>query len=382
MNIKNTRKPERRIDTRYIGSTNVQSFGADNLYPQHIIRIVQSSPNGSTCVERRATYIEGNGLASQAMSDSVCDNAGITFDDIHHLCAEDMAYFDGFALHVNYNVRGEIVSLGHIPFENCRLCEPDEEGVVSQIAVHPDWSQTTTRNGKPLKVSAETCDYIDVFNPSPTIVQQQMAKAGGVVMYKGQVLYVTRAGRNIYCEPTADTVLTEMSGDEAVSNVLCRNVRNNFLPAGVFVTKKGQTAEDDDSGFANELARLQGDMNALKILHVEIESDEDEPTFKPFDSKNYDKEFSTTAAHFIDNIYARFNQEQFGRLRSGSIGFSGDLANDVKREYAEQVTKQQRMLTRAYKAIVERWEPGVLPYNGVADLAIEPLIKSINNVDN
>ena len=272
-----------------------------------------------------------------------------------------MAYFDGFALHINYNVMGEIVSMSHIPFENCRLIEPDEEGFVSQVVIHPDRSEKTSRNGKIYKVNKDNCDFLDVFNPDKEVVQQQIMQAGGIAFYTGQVLYRTRAGKDTYCTPVADTVLPSMSGDEALSNVACRNVRNNFLPAGILVTKKGQSGEEVDSGFSQEIGKLQGDMNALKILHIEIESDEDMPEFKPFDGKNYDNDFTASSAKFIDDIYARFNQEQFGRLRSGSIGFSGDLANDVKREYAEQVTKQQRMLTRAYRTVVEQWTQYILP---------------------
>ena len=65
--------------------------------------------------------------------------------------------------------------------------------------------------------------------------------------------------------------------------------------------------------------------------------------------------------------------------RSGGIGFTGDLANDVKREYCEQVAKQQRMLSRAYRAIFSHWEPNTIPYTGAGDAAVEPLVKSIAN---
>lgn len=379
MNVKNTKKAEKRVDVPYLSKLGIQAYGHNNLYPQELRAIIDASPNGATCVERRATYIEGNGIVSQVLSDTICDFFGSTFDDIHHLVAEDMAYFDGFAIHINYNVQGEIVSMSHIPFENCRLIEPDEDGYVSQVVIHPDWSEKKSRNGKIYKVSKDNCDFIDVFNPDKDVVQQQIMQAGGIAFYKGQVLYRTRVGKDTYCTPVADTVLPSMSGDEALSNVACRNVRNNFLPSGILITKKGQSGEELDSGFSQEINKLQGDMNACKILHIEIESDEDMPEFKPFDGKNYDKDFTASSAKFIDDIYARFNQEQFGRLRSGNIGFSGDLANDVKREYAEQVTRQQRMITRAYKAILEHWIPNVLPYNGVEDIHIEPLIKSIDN---
>ena len=95
--------------------------------------------------------------------------------------------------------------------------------------------------------------------------------------------------------------------------------------------------------------------------------------------KRQDKEFTATTKAVTDNIYAALNQETFGRLRSGSIGFTGDLANDVKREYCEQVAKQQRMLSRAYRAIFSHWEPNTIPYTGAGDAAIEPLVKSIAN---
>ena len=61
-------------------------------------------------------------------------------DEVHCRMCQDMAMFNGISLHVNYNVFGEIVELNHVPFENCRLTEPDENGVISKIAIHPDWT--------------------------------------------------------------------------------------------------------------------------------------------------------------------------------------------------------------------------------------------------
>ena len=246
----------------------------------------------------------------------------------------------------------------------------------------------TVSGGKAVKVTIETIEVFPVFNPSPDVVQLQIQAAGGIEFYKGQILYISRAGRNAYPLPLVDVVLTDMSTDEGLSNVNNRNVRNNFLTAGMLITKRGQgssTVDGDkdgvssDDGFTEEFEKLQGDTNSLKIMQVEIETDEDKPEFVPFKTNNYDKEFTATTKAVTDNIYAALNQETFGRLRSGSIGFTGDLANDVKREYCEQVAKQQRMLSRAYRAIFSHWEPNTIPYTGAGDAAIEPLVKSIAN---
>ena len=91
--------------------------------------------------------------------------------------------------------------MAHVPFENCRLEEEDDDGVISHIVVHPDWRGKKTRGGKAVKVTIETIEVFPVFNPSPDVVQLQIQAAGGIEFYKGQILYISRAGRNAYPLP-------------------------------------------------------------------------------------------------------------------------------------------------------------------------------------
>lgn len=407
MNIKHTKKPETRIDVRYLSNLGVKSYGANNLYPQDLHDIVSASPCGRTCLERRQTYIEGNGIASQALSDFICNSSGETVDDVHSLLAADCGEYEGIAIHVNYNIAGNIVSIAQMPFECCRLEEEDENGIISHVIYHPDWRGKKTRNGKAVKVDKQSIEVFPVFNPEPAIVQSQIISAGGIQYYKGQVLYISRAGRLRYPTPLYDTVLTDMSTDEGLSNVSNRNVRNNFLAGGIIWVKRGQmrpprpegadvfdgpiSAEDDKfDEFVESIEQLQGDTNACKIAVCEGEVDEDKPELISFAPKNFDKDFDSTKKTVVETIYAAFNQEMFARLRTGSIGFSGELANDVKREYCEQVSKYQRMLQRAYNLVFSHWEPDdALPFNGPDDVKIEPLIAALsatptntNNDDN
>ena len=152
MNIKNTKKPETRIDVRYLSSLGIKTYGADNLYPQELHDIVSASSCGRTCLERRITYIEGNGLASQSLSDFICNTGGETVDDVHSLLSADCGEYEGIAIHVNYNIAGNIVSLAQMPFECVRLEEEDEHGIISHVIFHPDWRGKKTRNGKSVKV--------------------------------------------------------------------------------------------------------------------------------------------------------------------------------------------------------------------------------------
>lgn len=382
MNIKTLKKPDQRIDTKYLSSLGIKTFDYNNLYPQHARDVVSSSSTGKSCVERYSMFIEGNGLNNQELSDFVVNRSGEIMDDIHQHVSEDMAMHRGFALHINYNVFGDIVELQHEPFENCRLEEEDDNGIVSNIIVHPDWRGKKTRSGKSIKVNTETIETIPVFNPRKEVVLDQIQKAGGIEYYKGQILWVSMSGMNNYPTSKFDSVLTEMNTDDGLSNIKNRNVKNNFLPAGMLVTKRAQSSPDisdegsgtsQDEGYSEQLKQFQGDANAGKIMEIEVEFDEEVPTFVPFATRNTDKEFTATDQSVVERIYTAFNQEVFYCIRSGKIGFSGDLVRDAWNDYAAQVTKEQRLISRAYKKIFAHWNPIDITSNMISDFSIQSL---------
>ena len=389
MNVKELKKKSnKRIDTAYIRSLGIQGYGDDNLYPQFLRNIIAASSTGSECVERYANFIEGNGFREVTFSEYVVNRRGETADDIHSFVCPDVANFHGLALHVNYNIFGEIAELQYIPFDNCRLMEEDDNGYMDKIAVHPDWTGKKSRKGKAIQVKKENIDFIDVFNPRKEVVLAQIEAAGGIEYYKGQILWIGDSGKYVYPVSRADRVVTEMSTDEGLSNVKYRNVRCNFLPAGMVITKKGAASvkmddngnpikedKDEDTGFSDTIKQLQGDTNASKILEVTLNSDEDKPEFIEMTSKNYDKEFTVTESSVVERIYSAFGQEPWYCIRIGKVGFSGDILEDAFEYYNSIVNKQQRMIERAFQKIFEHWYE---PVNPTKDFSVQPL-KYIRN---
>lgn len=371
------KKSSNRVDVSYLRQFGIQGFGDDNLYPQTLRNIIAASSTGSECAERYANFIEGNGFKDIRFSEYVVNRKGDTVDDIHALVCPDVGDFDGMSLHINYNIFGEICELNYVPFENCRLLEEDSNGYVAKIAVHPDWSGKKTRAGNPLQVKKENIDFIDMFNPRKEVVLSQIEAAGGIEYYKGQILWLSGGGRNVYPRSRADRVVTEMSTDEGLANVKFRNVRCNFLSAGIVITKKGQSIAGEDSsglndndGFSDMLGKLQGDTNSLKMLEVEISCDEEKPEFVDLSSKNYDKEFSVTDASVVERIYSAYGQEPWYCIRIGKVGFSGDILEDAFEYYNSIVSKQQRMIERAFQKIFDGWYEVANPSN---DYSVEPL---------
>lgn len=385
MNVKTAKKPEPRIDIGYLSKFRASSYGVDNLYPQNISAIASASGTAKVCLNRYSKFIEGNGFKNVTFAEQIVNRSGDTPDVIHHLLSKDVADFSGLALHVNYNLMGQAVEVQHVPFENCRLEEEDANGYVAHILVHPDWRGKKTRNGTTIKVNSDNVDRIDVFNPKKEVVLSQIEKAGGIEYYKGQILWVSMAGTNTYPLAIYDSVITEMSTDEGLSNIKNRNARNNFLMACMLVVKKGSPHIDEEGNEvevkmieADDLKKFQGDTNGNKIMLVELESDEEEPKVVKFPVANYDKDFTVTDNSTVERIYAAFGQELFYAIRIGKLGFSGQVMCDAYEYYAGQVTNEQRFIERAFDKVFRYWHT---PINPSMDFSIQP-IKYINSDGN
>lgn len=381
MNINNVKRSPKRIQTYYLSTLNIQTYGRDNLYPQRMFDLIQGSSVGSSCCERYQTFIEGNGLSNSDFSEYVCNRSEETVDDIYRLIARDMALYHGFALHVNYNIFCDIVELTHVPFQTCRLEEETLDGKVVYINLHPDWSGHKTRKGRYIRVTKDNVKKIYTFNPNKEVVMSQIKASGGIENYRGQIYWFSMDGKWEYPRPIYDKVITNLSIDEGLDNVNYRNVRNNFLCAGMLVHKKGHALSIDENGNAiddddnsdkisESLDIFQGDENACAIMDVTVEQDEDIPEFKSFEANNFDKKFEKTAESSTMKIYTAFGQEVFYRIINGSLGFSTDIMSEAFRFYSSYTDNQRRAISRALKRIFAHWYENP---NKEDDYGIKPL---------
>ena len=381
MNIQKIKKAPQRIDVSYLSTLGIKAYGANNLYPQQAKAILDCSSTGAECCDRYARFIEGEGLVNAIIYDLEVNHYGETTDDILTAVAQDLANYGGFALHVNYDLNCKVCEVQHVPFESCRLQEDDDSGYIAHIVTHPDWQGRTTRNGKILRVSRDTIASFDRFNPDPNIVRAQIAASGGIEHYKGQILWVSTAGRDRYPLPKYDRVLTDLSTDEGLSNVKFRNVRCNFLPSAFVISKTSQAMNEDEAarqavearGFAEDLAQFQGDETSNVLISLTVANDEEKPEIVEFPVKNFDKDFQVTDNSVVERIYSAFEQEPFLCIRSGKLGFSGTTIHDCYSYYSSLVSKEQRLIERAFSKIFDNWFEPLANY----DCSIEPLTYNV-----
>lgn len=376
MNVQQVKQTEPRFDTAYSQRLNLQAWGRDNLYPQHLTRIAAASGTAELCLSRYCKFVEGNGLLD-GLAGKELNASGETADDILHRVAQDVTRYGGFALHVNYNLLCEVTEIHHMPFEHCRLEECDDAGHVQHIVTHPDWIGLKTRNGKRITVDERNVVRFNVFNPNPEAVRDQIINAGGIDRYNGQILWCSMAGKDIYPTPIYDAVISDMSTEEGLGNIKNRNARNNFLTSAMLITKRGVPKFDGEGNDISaptitpeDLAAFQGDERVGKLLLVELENDEDKPEVVPFAANNYDKDFTATDASVIERIYAQFHQELFHAIRIGKLGFSGNVMADAYTYYAGEVTNEQRFISRGLAKVLSAWHEPILRN---ADTTILPI---------
>ena len=374
MNIKTIKKAEPRLETRYLSRLNIKGYGDDNLYPQRVSDIIDASAVGGECLSRYARFIEGNGFTSTSFSERVVNRRGDTADDLLHLVCGDLARYNGFALHLNYNAFGQVAEVQHIPFDWCRLGEEDATGYIGEVVVHRDWAQRGTASGKRIPINTENVERFKVYNPNPQVLAAQVAASGGIEKFGGQIMYVSGDAPMRYPRAKYDGVITELSTDEGLSNVKFRNVRNNFLATALIFTRRGQSAPDGDfaaSGFAQDLAKLQGDTRSNLIAEVPLDATEEKPELLEFPTKNFDAAFKVTDESVVERIYCAFEQEPFLCIRNGKIGFSGTLIRDAYEYYSSIVNREQRIIERTFQKVFNSWyDPTINPGGSYV---IEPL---------
>lgn len=385
MNVKTVKRPEPRVEYPPFNNLDILAYGYNNLYPQDIKQIVASSESGTSCLKRYIDFISGNGFKNEKFSETIINRHGDTADDLLQQVSSDLGTWGGFAIHVNYNLLGDIVEMYHVPWENCRLGEEDDNGYISTIAVFPDWEGKKRRGNKLLTPTKDKIDYIDIFNPKKEVVLKQIERCGGIENYHGQILWVSNAGKQEYPTAIYDCVVTQMSTEEGLGNISYRNTRCNFVIAGILITKKGlDTPSEDETGnkgnkfysITDGLSDVQGDLSSNKILEVEVENTEDEPKFVPLQVANYDKDFTVTSDTACKKIYTAFGQEVWHRISYGGLGFSSDIMRDAYDVYSSTVGGERRMIERAFDKIFKYWHQPIHiidPETNTPDFTVQPL---------
>ena len=347
-----------KSDLRYDSTNNrqygIQTYGERNDFPQKVMEIVASSISGAACVDTYAKFIIGRGFDSPEFARAVVDTKGTRMNELLRLVGYDYAEFDGFAIHVNYDANFRIVSATHIPFEQIRLEElKDDCNTAQRLCTHPDWGKRYTSLKR---FNIKDRIWFDFFDPTPEVVAKQVEEAGGWNGYKGQVFYFSGAGAKVYPVPIFEAALTDMSNEEGLSNITQRNVRHNFLPAGMLIDHDNSANSDEqEEETKKELKEFQGDEKAGQLLYINLRGDEKAPEFVPFVANNTDDKFQKAEAKTPQNIGRAFRQPPILRGEAENTGFDGERMRQAYDFYNALTESERAVVSDVFKTIFSHW---------------------------
>lgn len=366
--ISNT-KVEQRITYRENKTEGVLNYDADNAYAQRIMVLIESSGQATRCARLLKKFIIGGGFTDQDFYKAVVNREGLTNDKLLRKIGDDKSYFNGFALHINWNANFKIDSIHHVPFEHCRLGIPDDMDYVGKIAVFNDWARWRSS-----RIEKKFIQWVDVWNPDPQVIKEQVALAKGWDKYKGQIFYFSTEGNGEYPKSPFDPVIEDVDSDALAKIFKNRNLRNNFLGTHLGKYKGRFDSDEERDAFTAKLNSFQGVENASNIMVIELDGQDDSFDLVPITTANLEKIYQYTEESARDNIrrVLRIPSVLVGDDIAGKLGVSNEIQDAVN--YFNAATVDDRLeVEESFTEIFKHWkDPSSNPSN---DYTIIPLRK-------
>lgn len=368
--------------------------GKFDRFPIEWDEAISQSPSASSCLSTVQDFIEGFGFSDPNLEKLVVNTKGQTVWDIHHLTTESFAEFEGFYWLLRYNALGQVTEWEFLPFENCRLGEPDSSGWISEIYYNPFFG-TDAYNGSDKKM---TICYDSYKKES---VKAQIAEQKG--KFKGQVFfYGTETARSrFYPLPKAHAVIDWMKIEAGVSDFHEERIDNGFLHDYILVMKgkpndPSTNPEYTTSGtdqpttvaqeFEEEMSKNfmgRGKHAHLMVQWVDTQAGEEAPEVVPIPTSANSDLFLTLDNQAIKKITVGWNVPAvLANIHEGvSLGGDGNLVRVAVKLMQQRVKKKQRRLTDCYSKVLKDFakpysqDITIVPYNPYPELEkIDPQV--------
>src|SRR5690606_21325025 len=107
---------------------------------QTLKNLIEQSPSAKPAVSRTAKFYKGAGFDGE---DEVVSPYGLTLKEVVSILADDLATFDAFALHSNFNMKGTGSGMNPMRIAELRFKEFDELNFASKIGYHSDFARNS-----------------------------------------------------------------------------------------------------------------------------------------------------------------------------------------------------------------------------------------------
>ena len=366
--------------TQLKGNEYLPYFDDFDNWPLKWHQAISESSSASSCVSTIADFLEGFGFSDTDLEKLIVNSKGETFFQIHQKTTKDFAEFEGFYWRFKFNGMGQVTDWEVLPFENCRLGKPDDNGYISKIHYNPFFGTSYYSNNKKQTVC------IDVYNPK--VVQAQILEQKEE--YKGQVFFfgTTTALSRFYPMPEAVSAIKWMRAETGIADYHEDNINNGFLqpfilgmigdpdaPSGVDPENPTTKGEELDRVISEN---FMGPKRVGNMWVQWFQNKDEMPVPIAMPSNNSGDLFVTidnqatkkiTIAFKVPSVLANINE-------GVSLGGDGNMVRVAVKLMQQRCIKKQRLLTDAYSKILKNFSKPyteditIVPYNPFPEMEV------------
>ncbi len=222
-------------------------FGGDNLFPQTIISLYDTSAINATCINAIKDGIVGEGIIEYGTE--YINTDGETIDEVFNKISLDFTLFGGYAMNIIWNKEGtRIAEMYHLPFANVRSAIPDDEDKITSYFYSSDWS--AIRKYKPVEYTA-----FDVTNTKGDDASQ--------IYY----CKTYQPGQDVYPLPPYVSAMNDIQLDARIARFHNANISNGLSPSMFIQFRNGIPNPEERADIYREIEKtFTGEENAGRFF--------------------------------------------------------------------------------------------------------------------
>ena len=375
-------KESRRTESNKYKGYPFLANGEKNDYPTMIELLVGGSATAKACAGVIADFIYGKGFSLEAEARTAArqqrtrfrkdtlyiNNKRETPNDLLKKVARSLSYHKGVFVQVNYNQLFQKTSIQVLPYRYCRLGARDSNNYRGKVLYYENWDNLQDKKEVDKNVKA-----IDLYDPSPKVIQEQVDAAGGWDNYKGQVYFLNLDRNDSYPLAWADVVLLDCESEMLSTKYTRNGFKKGFFGTYAFVTST-MNSDEDRKDFRDNLRNSIGVEAEQSVFHFELEMKgdklEDQVFVKPIESN-----VKADLFEYADKKTANNIRKTYGNIPPVLIDFvegklgntSGDSLKEARIFMQEQMQEERQDVQEMFEELFDNFaEP--ISSNGLFEI--------------
>lgn len=375
-------KESRRTESNKYKGYPFLANGEKNDYPTMIELLVGGSATAKACAGVIADFIYGKGFSLEAEARATARQQRTRFrkdtlyindkretpNDLLKKVARSLSYHKGVFLQVNYNQLFQKTSVQVLPYRYCRLGARDSNNYRGKVLYYENWDNLQDK-----KEVDKNVKVIDLYDPSPKVIQEQVDAAGGWDNYNGQVYFLNLDRNDSYPLAWADVVLLDCESEMLSTKYTRNGFKKGFFGTYAFVTST-MNSDEDREDFRDNLRNSIGVEAEQSVFHFELEMKgdklEDQVLVKPIESN-----VKADLFEYADKKTANNIRKTYGNIPPVLIDFvegklgntSGDSLKEARIFMQEQMQEERQDVQEMFEELFDNFaEP--ISSNGLFEI--------------